>query len=309
MGGVGAWVGMGQNQNGIGMGVGSGKNHAEKGGMGEILSASWTNDGQYLALGHYNGHVSIRDKQGAEQVLIERTAPVWTLQWNPSRDELHDVLCVGCWDRTLSFYKLNGMQVGKDREVDFDPCSVAFFSDGEFLCAGGTDKKVEIAYVVGSLSVCPPLVARRCAAGAVVVVTPVAGHNTAVDAIAVAGDLKAVVAASFCLGAAGAGIAPAVLVAAGEVGLHILSFVGCVVDAAVAGPVSAFVVAGVAGATVVAAGSPDVGFGAIVHDAAAVPPEAVAVVAGDALAAVRTAGALVQLGPGGGAPVWAYSGY
>ncbi|GBG60227.1 hypothetical protein CBR_g3470 [Chara braunii] len=169
--------------------------------------------------------------------------------------------------------------------------------------------EVEIAYVVGSLSVCPPLVARRCAAGAVVVVTPVVGRNTVVDVIAGAGDPKVVVAASFCLGAAGAGIALAVLVAAGEVGPHILSFVGCVVDVAVAGPVSAFVVAGVAGATVVAAGSPDVGFVAIVHDAAAVPPEAVAAVAGDALAAVRTAGALVQLGPGGGAPGWAYNGY
>lgn len=33
-----------------------------------ILSASWTNDGQYLALGMMDGKVSIRDKAGAEKV-------------------------------------------------------------------------------------------------------------------------------------------------------------------------------------------------------------------------------------------------
>ena len=78
---------------------------------GRVLSMSWTNDGQYLALGQFNGHVSIRDKAGKETVLIERSAPVWTLCWNPSRDEPADILSVGCWDSTLSFYQLSGIQV------------------------------------------------------------------------------------------------------------------------------------------------------------------------------------------------------
>ena len=74
-----------------------------------VLTASWTNDGQYLALGLFNGCVTIRDKQGVEQVLIRRTAPVWSICWNPSSDET-SVLAVACWDRTLSFYQMSGVQ-------------------------------------------------------------------------------------------------------------------------------------------------------------------------------------------------------
>ena len=52
---------------------------------------------------------------------ITRDAPCWTLAWDPSRDETHDVVAVGCWDGTLSFYQLNGMQVGKDVALGYDP--------------------------------------------------------------------------------------------------------------------------------------------------------------------------------------------
>ena len=65
----------------------------------KVLTASWTNDGQYLALGQFNGHISIRDKAGLEKVRIERSAPVWTLQWSPPRADDIDVLAVGCWDQ------------------------------------------------------------------------------------------------------------------------------------------------------------------------------------------------------------------
>jgi intraflagellar transport protein 122 len=34
----------------------------------KVLCLGWTNDGQYLALGQLNGHISIRDKQGNEKV-------------------------------------------------------------------------------------------------------------------------------------------------------------------------------------------------------------------------------------------------
>jgi len=116
----------------------------------KILSMSWTNDGQYLALGQFNGHISIRDKSGSEKVLIERTAPVWSLCWNPSRDEAYDILSVGCWDGTLSFYQLSGIQVGKDKDMGFDPCSVSYFSNGEYICVGGTDKKVGLVTKEGT---------------------------------------------------------------------------------------------------------------------------------------------------------------
>lgn len=35
----------------------------------QVLCAAWTADGQHLALGMYNGHISIFDKSGIEQVL------------------------------------------------------------------------------------------------------------------------------------------------------------------------------------------------------------------------------------------------
>ena len=43
----------------------------------KVLCASWTNDGQYLALGQFNGHISVRDKTGLEKVRIERAEPIW----------------------------------------------------------------------------------------------------------------------------------------------------------------------------------------------------------------------------------------
>lgn len=49
----------------------------------KVLCASWTNDGQFLALGQFNGHVSIRDKLGNEKVRIERSAPIWCMSWSP----------------------------------------------------------------------------------------------------------------------------------------------------------------------------------------------------------------------------------
>jgi intraflagellar transport protein 122 len=110
----------------------------------KVLSASWTNDGQYLALGQFNGHISIRDRQGQEKVRIERSAPIWSLQWSPVRPDGVDVLAVGCWDKTLSFYQLSGAQLGKDRELKYDPCSLSYFGDGEYLLIGGSDRKVNL---------------------------------------------------------------------------------------------------------------------------------------------------------------------
>eukprot|EP00898_Chlorokybus_atmophyticus_P005973 jgi/Chlat1/6377/Chrsp44S05756 len=116
----------------------------------KILCAAWTNDGQFLALGHYSGQISVRDKVGTEKVLIERNSPVWTVQWNPAADEANDVLAVGCWDGNLAFYRLNGSQVGKDKPIDGDPCCVSYFSNGEYLCVGGTDRKVSLVTKEGT---------------------------------------------------------------------------------------------------------------------------------------------------------------
>ena len=109
-----------------------------------ILCQAWTNDGQYIALGHYNGHVSIRDKAGTEKILIEKSAQVWCLAWNPSRYESYDVLTVGCFDGTISFYQLSGVQVGKEKKIGYDPLSLSYSTDGEFLYVGGTNNKVQL---------------------------------------------------------------------------------------------------------------------------------------------------------------------
>ena len=116
----------------------------------KILSLAWTNDGQYLALGQFDGVVSVRDRSGGEKMKIKLGAPVWTLAWNPNRDEPHDVLACGCWDESLSFYQLNGTQVGKDIALDYDPCTVRYFSNGEYMVTGGTNRKVTLATKEGT---------------------------------------------------------------------------------------------------------------------------------------------------------------
>ncbi|NXU86720.1 IF122 protein, partial [Xiphorhynchus elegans] len=164
----------------------------------KITCCSWTNDGQYLALGMFNGIVSIRNKNGDEKVKIERpggsSSPIWSICWNPSslmpctlsfvsdhilgfwlcwykfcypttwfcqskkcviklllnyysffgRDERNDILAVADWGQKLSFYHLSGKQIGKDRELSFDPCCVSYFTKGEYLLLGGSDRQVSL---------------------------------------------------------------------------------------------------------------------------------------------------------------------
>ena len=54
-----------------------------------LVSASWTPDGLYLALGQYDGQISMRDKQGQETMVINREHPVWCLAWSPVDDDTH----------------------------------------------------------------------------------------------------------------------------------------------------------------------------------------------------------------------------
>eukprot|EP00636_Phaeomonas_parva_P000367 CAMPEP_0118862124 /NCGR_PEP_ID=MMETSP1163-20130328/7438_1 /TAXON_ID=124430 /ORGANISM="Phaeomonas parva, Strain CCMP2877" /LENGTH=918 /DNA_ID=CAMNT_0006795999 /DNA_START=52 /DNA_END=2805 /DNA_ORIENTATION=- len=110
----------------------------------KILSADWTPSGLHFALGLFNGKVQIRDKDGAERLTIERSAPVWTLAWSPARDD-REILAVGCWNQTLSFYKLNGLQhYNKDRRLGFDPNALSWFDKGENLVVGGSDHKATL---------------------------------------------------------------------------------------------------------------------------------------------------------------------
>ncbi|RLN56691.1 hypothetical protein BBJ29_006329 [Phytophthora kernoviae] len=111
--------------------------------VAKILSACWSKDGQLLALGLLNGNITLRDKLGAEKKLIERSnAPVWALAWSPTQeDDSSDILAVGCWDRTLSFYTQSGVMQGKARKLAFNPTSLTYFSKGKYLLVGGTNCK------------------------------------------------------------------------------------------------------------------------------------------------------------------------
>jgi len=115
----------------------------------KVLCMSWTNDGLHLALGLFSGHISIRDKFGAEKADIARGnpgSPVWTLAWNPvpPKAEPTDVLVVGSWDQTLSFYKVSGQEYGKQHQLEYDPCGIDFFSNGDYFVMGGTNHKVQL---------------------------------------------------------------------------------------------------------------------------------------------------------------------
>ncbi|XP_070289694.1 intraflagellar transport protein 122 homolog isoform X4 [Myotis yumanensis] len=114
----------------------------------KITCCSWTNDGQYLALGMFNGIISLRNKNGEEKVKIERPggslSPIWSICWNPSREERNDILAVADWGQKLSFYQLSGKQIGKDRPLNFDPCCISYFTKGEYILLGGSDKQVSL---------------------------------------------------------------------------------------------------------------------------------------------------------------------
>lgn len=114
----------------------------------KIICCSWTNDGQYLALGMFNGIISIRNKNGEEKVKIERPggslSPIWSICWNPSREERNDILAVADWGQKISFYQLSGKQIGKDQALNFDPCCISYFTKGEYILLGGSEDRKSV---------------------------------------------------------------------------------------------------------------------------------------------------------------------
>ena len=108
------------------------------------LCAAWNPDGTVLALGLMNGAVLLRDSQGNPKGELMRPAPVWCMEWNPARSETEAQLLIGCWDETISLWDAEGKQVGVEKSLGFDPCSVSFYNNGEFFVLSGSDKKVSI---------------------------------------------------------------------------------------------------------------------------------------------------------------------
>lgn len=47
---------------------------------------------------------------------------------------------MGCLDGALKFYTSTGQPRSKDKSLGFDPLSISYFSNGEYLAISGTDK-------------------------------------------------------------------------------------------------------------------------------------------------------------------------
>ena len=67
---------------------------------------------------------------GEERVKIDRAGntPIWCLAWNPAKSEAVDILAIADWNQKLSFYQLNGRQIGKDRHLGFDPGCLKWYT-------------------------------------------------------------------------------------------------------------------------------------------------------------------------------------
>ncbi len=107
----------------------------------KILCASWRNDGLIIALGFYSGKISLYNVHGEEIGTINRRAPVWSLSWNRylSSDPTNDVLAVGSWDMTLSFYDDFCRQLSEDQYLDYYPSSVTFYGNSsDYVVVGGS---------------------------------------------------------------------------------------------------------------------------------------------------------------------------
>ncbi|XP_067012221.1 intraflagellar transport protein 122 homolog [Anabrus simplex] len=112
-----------------------------------INACSWTNDGQYIALGLANGCISIRNKAGEEKGRIERPniaaggpAAIWALAWNPAKEDNMDVLCVTDLGQNLTFYTMGGKLIGKERPLGFDVLCVNYFTKGDYILLGGSNR-------------------------------------------------------------------------------------------------------------------------------------------------------------------------
>ena len=96
-------------------------------------------------MGLFNGCISIRHRTCEEHIRIERgDAPIWSLSWSPSTELESEVIAVTDWNQRLSFFQRNGRQIGKDRVLGYDPCTVSFFDSGEYLLLGGSDREVNL---------------------------------------------------------------------------------------------------------------------------------------------------------------------
>jgi len=123
-----------------------------------VISIAWSTDGNTFALGTITGLISIRNLLAEEITRIERKQPVWCLLFVPnipstgkanSSDKTsdNDILISGCWQKALSFYKLQGSnyKLQSEKTLSYYPCSISYLSTSNnkssFLIVSGSNKK------------------------------------------------------------------------------------------------------------------------------------------------------------------------
>uniref|UniRef100_A0A915D5G1 Intraflagellar transport protein 122 homolog n=1 Tax=Ditylenchus dipsaci TaxID=166011 RepID=A0A915D5G1_9BILA len=115
----------------------------------------WSADGQYYAIGFYDGTISIRSAVGStptgeEISKVERPGrePIWSLQFTlVSSIGMHgELLVVADWAPSIGFYGHDNGQVmhKSDKQLDYDPTSVHLFTNGCFFLATGSNKKLNL---------------------------------------------------------------------------------------------------------------------------------------------------------------------
>ncbi|KRX19215.1 Intraflagellar transport protein -like protein [Trichinella nelsoni] len=121
-----------------------------------ICSCSWASNGEYFALGLYNGIVSFCNKMGDEMLKVNRPngCPVWNLAFNPfrpeeflneSENETMDIaLAVLDWSSAIAFYDINGQKMLEDVKLDYDPLCLDYLAPGEFMAISGSNRKVNL---------------------------------------------------------------------------------------------------------------------------------------------------------------------
>ncbi|XP_014288077.1 intraflagellar transport protein 122 homolog isoform X2 [Halyomorpha halys] len=107
-----------------------------------VLSCSWSEDGQLLALGLISGIVSIRGRNGEEKIKIERPtkAAIWALAWSRNKETNTDILCITDWGQTMSFYSSTGQEISeKDRNLGYESLCASYVGKGEFILVSGSN--------------------------------------------------------------------------------------------------------------------------------------------------------------------------
>lgn len=136
----------------------------------KINCAAWSTDGHYLALGLQDGSVSIRNRSGNELSTVKvmdqmspsglggifsssasnsynsgKGSSVLAVAFSPRKGESEvEILAIADQNQVLSFYDLNGKQIGKEKQIGFYCMSLDFSLNGEFVLLSGSNKATNL---------------------------------------------------------------------------------------------------------------------------------------------------------------------